>query len=159
VEPSPLSKLNTLRRLYLDQMIRHAHQHHAGNYSVDRFGSGGEWNIAVGNLRAWQELILDHMGDLAWLWERLADDRSREILLESMLFKSLGHLKVRRRCHTPEYNQALNGGPSCGGAAEVIAEAVRMAGRVPLHRYRLRALTIVPPMMVTKPASSRPCRA
>ena len=125
-----------LRQLYLDRLVRHAHQHHVGNHAIDRFGPGGEGKVKVGELRWWQELILDHLDDLAWLWDALADDESRRILLESMLFKSLGHLKVKRARHTPDFAAALAGGPSCGGRVQVEQEAAAHVGNKDLHIYR-----------------------
>lgn len=136
---------STLRRHFLDRVVRHAHQHHPGNYAVDRYGPGGEGKVAVGQLRGWMEFLLDHMDDLAWLWDRLGDDASRAVLLECMLYNSLGHLKVRRSTHTPAFQAAMRGGPSCGGAAQVVEVAAHQNGRVPLHRYRVRdgALTVL----------------
>ncbi len=135
---------SSLRRLYLDRLIRHAHQHHQDNYSVDRYGPGGEGRVEVDRLRVWQELILDNTLELAWLWDALAEDESREVLLECMLYNSLGHLKVKRRLNTKQFQVALHGGPSCGGAVQLErADAVPGAG---LHLYafdnpRLRLLS------------------
>ncbi len=126
-------QVQALRQRFCTRLVACAHQHHTDNHADHRYGAENRFKVNAATLGAWMGLIHGHMGELAWLWHTLEDDASRAVLMECMLFQSLGHLKVKRACNTPAYRAALAQMPGCG-LVEVEARDVLQAAGVPLHQ-------------------------
>jgi len=130
---TPVDPVEALRQRFCSELVIRAHQRHADNHATHRYGSDAASSLQVGPLAGWMAFLHAHMGDLAWLWEALADDESRSVLLECMLFNSLGHHCVKRRTNTPAYQAAVARMPGCG-LVQVEAEGVARVGSAELHQ-------------------------
>ena len=53
------------------------------------------------------QLVETHLARFQWLYNHLADDESRDILVKVLAFRALGHRKVRLPLNTPAYWDAL----------------------------------------------------
>lgn len=127
--------VEALRQQFSARLVLHAHQRHANNHADYRFGAEAAGSVAVGQLGGWMSFIHAHMADLAWLWSALEDDASRDVLLECMLFNSLGHHCVKRAANTQAYQAAVATMPGCGLVA-VEARGVARVGLAELHQLR-----------------------
>lgn len=125
--------IEALRQRFCTELVIRAHQRHADNHATYRYGAAAASSVQVGPLAGWMAYLHAHMGELAWLWGALADDRSREVLLECMVFNSLGHHCVKRGTNTPAYQSAVARMPGCG-LVQVEAEAVARVGSTELHQ-------------------------
>lgn len=97
-----------------------------GNYDVDRFGPESVSNsgfketlrrlmgklgfISIGSARqsvhsALRPLAM-HLGELEWLYSRLADDESRQLLVSLTAYRALGHTKIKLPTNNPKLWQA-----------------------------------------------------
>lgn len=130
--PDPVA---ALRGRFCSRLVLHAHQRHAGNYAAYRYGPEAAGSVQVGQLGGWMAFIHAHMADLAWLWDELEDDASRDVLLECMLFNSLGHHCVKRAANTGAYEAAVAAMPGCG-LVRVEALGVARVGPAELHQLR-----------------------
>ncbi len=76
----------------------------AENYAAYRYGP--EPPDLSAQQERWRHVVKRKRGEFARTWDRLADDESRDVLLECLLFQVLGWERMMRRRNTPAY-QAL----------------------------------------------------
>lgn len=99
------------------------------NYDEDRFGSREKRGVGVSSLirRAMHrcgfvtageanltvsisiQFAEPHLGNLEWLYSRLADEESREILVKLVAFRALGSYKVKLPLNSPEHWARIEG--------------------------------------------------
>lgn len=71
------------------------------NFATYRFGPNPPDESA--DRRHWRRFVRRHGAELAAAWDRLEDDESREVLVESLSFRCLGWERVERRRNTEAY--------------------------------------------------------
>jgi FkbM family methyltransferase len=89
-------------RLMVREILRRAHDYHAGNWDYLRFGPdpvAGKPGQVVFNLESSTNSFLDlvaHLRDYEWGYEALADDDSRRLLTDLLAYRVLGcgHVKL-----------------------------------------------------------------
>lgn len=115
------------------------------NYAPYRFGPkppDRSWA-----LNQWRQVITENLDQFAQTWDLLADDASRDVLLECLVFNAFGWRQVRRAKNTPEYQAFIEALYSEAGhpAYPVLQRNVRPIRHKFLHMHRLEEhdLTLV----------------
>lgn len=103
--PDPNTDLHPLARLWAEG-IAGPHPHHPaeGHYAAYRYGP--EIPDLRGFRAAWQQFIAANLADFCRTWDRLADEESRSVLAECLVFNAIGWRRLKRRRNTDAY-QAL----------------------------------------------------
>ena len=65
-------------------------------------------------------LVQPHLTDLEWLYQHLADDQSRELLVQLIAYRALGHRHVKLPLNRPEYWKAIETIEKASKGAETI---------------------------------------
>jgi FkbM family methyltransferase len=103
------------------------------NYAVYRYGPTPP---ALRRQKVgWLKFVKRRRADFARTWDRLADDESREVLLECLLFQVLGWEQMKRRRNTPEYQALVRTLPESCPRYPILEARVLARRRRFLHLY------------------------
>jgi FkbM family methyltransferase len=132
----------SFRSRYLSQLLGASFRREPDNWADYRFGpfSG---TISIPDFQRWVELVLDRADDFAWLESQLADDASRKVLMDVLLYRSLGHLRVRHRHSTPAHAAFCADLDTGNSRFSVLEKDVGAGGNHAAHLVRLEPEGIV----------------
>lgn len=107
------------------------------NYARYRFGPVAPDRRHA--LQRWRQIIEQHMPQFQETWDMLADDASRQVLLECLVFNAFGWRQVRRAKNTPEYQAFVRALASAEGHPDfpVLERDVRPIRHKFLHMHHL----------------------
>jgi len=116
---------STFLSAYLGEVVSNLSNWHKDNYDFYRFGPQPQeqikrsWKAPIidylrrkgyVNSRQWSDwvmaavrLVETHLTRFEWLYNKLADDESRHILVKVLAFRALGHRKVKLPLNTLTY--------------------------------------------------------
>ncbi|MFK7734523.1 MAG: FkbM family methyltransferase [Pirellulaceae bacterium] len=92
--------------LVINQYLARFHQVHSNNYDAERFSFDGvdrSQEFALESHRTYLYFFMNHYRDLYAAWKLMADQASRELYLELILYQLLGHLHSKLPTNTPEH--------------------------------------------------------
>lgn len=97
---------------YLAEVTSSTMNWHEDNYDIHRFDpSMPKEEPYVGdmpqNILAARELVRPYLLHFEWLYEKLADNQSKEILVKLLAFRTLGYRRVKLPTNTPAYWDSL----------------------------------------------------
>lgn len=124
-----MQRSSTFLSSYLQEVNSSLPNWHEDNYDFYRFGPQPEeqrhrsWKTPIidylrrrgfvfggllsNGVRIAVQLVEKHLARFEWLYNRLDDDESRDILVKVLAFRALGHRRVRLPLNTPAYWDGL----------------------------------------------------
>ncbi len=134
--------MTAFRELFLRRLLAATWDVQKDNWPEYRYGPlHGRVDIA-GHAK-WLDLVVSRADELGWLYTQLADDHSRAVLMDVLLYRCLGPHRVRHRRSTPEaaaFRAALDTG---NDRFSIVDRDVLVQGTWRVHRVRLHPEGIV----------------
>jgi len=96
----------------------------------------------IGTHVGWHEYVLDHCEEFSWAEQRLADLESRAWLMRMLLFRCLGHTRVRLPVNTPAYRAFVGALGDSPPGVQLLERLAPTAQGKPRARYRVEATGI-----------------
>jgi FkbM family methyltransferase len=137
----PSGPLHPLTKAFYDGLERKRKSFNIEeNYAMYRFGPTPRVN-KIKN-KQWRIYIDRFHKHFERTWDRLADNESKEILLECLLFQALGWTKLKRFRNTNEYQELANELPGSSKRFPIIKPKIRPIRHKYIHHFDLPELDL-----------------
>jgi len=96
--------MHEFKHKFLQNLIKNSFNFYKNNWATYRFGQEPkEIKIDLNAHARWVDFILQNVNAFEWLYSILGNEQSKNILLDVLLYKCLGHIHVKHRINTPQY--------------------------------------------------------